>query len=253
MCSSARACRSGSRRSTRAELGIPVIGEVEYASRVSRAPLAAITGTNGKTTTTALLGTSYGIDEKKTFVVGNIGIPFISIAQETTPDDVVVAEISSFQMETADEFHPRAAAVLNISEDHLNRHGTMQVYIDCKARIFERMRGDDCVVLNADEPMTRALAERVKCRLAFFSRKERVENGACVVDGKITLMHGGVPCELIEAKEASGCPADTILKMRLRRRCLPTRWGRRKRQSARDFARSPAWNIASSLRDRRAA
>ena len=183
------------------ELGIPVIGEVEYASRVSRAPLAAITGTNGKTTTTALLGHIMELTKRKTFVVGNIGIPFISIAQETTPDDVVVAEISSFQMETADEFHPRAAAVLNISEDHLNRHGTMQVYIDCKARIFERMRGDDCVVLNADEPMTRALAERVKCRLAFFSRKERVENGACVVDGKIALMHGGVPCELIEAKE----------------------------------------------------
>ena len=183
------------------ELGKPVIGEVEYASVVNHAPMAAITGTNGKTTTTALLGEIMENTGKQTYVVGNIGIPFISIAKKTTGDDVVVAEISSFQMETADTFRPRAAAVLNISEDHLNRHGTMEVYIDCKARIFHEMRGDDCVVLNRDEPMTYALRDRVQCRVAYFSRQQEVDNGACVRDGRIVLMHDGEAVDLIDAKD----------------------------------------------------
>ena len=184
-----------------AQLGIPIIGEVEYASRLSAAPLAAITGTNGKTTTTALLGHIMEYTAKKTFVVGNIGIPFISVAEQTRAQDVVVAEVSSFQLETAETFHPRAAAILNISEDHLNRHGTMQVYIACKARIFQQMRGDDCLVLNADEPMTSALAEQAKCHVAYFSRLRTVEDGACVQDNRLTLMHHGVACPLVSVQE----------------------------------------------------
>nr|WP_122011851.1 UDP-N-acetylmuramoyl-L-alanine--D-glutamate ligase [Maliibacterium massiliense] len=171
--------------------GVPVIGEVELAYRLGHAPIAAVTGTNGKTTTTALLGEILAHTGKKTFVVGNIGTPFISVARDTRPEDCVVAEISSFQMESADTFHPRAAAILNITEDHLNRHGTMDVYIACKARIFECMQGDDVLVLNADDPILCKLAEQARCEVRWFSRKRPVDNGACLLDGNIVLAHGG--------------------------------------------------------------
>ena len=183
------------------ELGIPIIGEVEYASTLNSAPIAAITGTNGKTTTTALLGEIMALTGKKTFVVGNIGIPFISVAENTEKDDVVVAEISSFQMETADTFHPRAAAVLNLSEDHLNRHKTMQNYIDCKARIFARMTGSDTLVLNMDDPLTYALKDRANCSVSYFSRKSIVPSGACVIDGRIKYVKDGKTVDVIGCGE----------------------------------------------------
>ena len=185
-----------------AQRGIPIIGEVEYASRISQAPLAAITGTNGKTTTTALLGHIMQYTGKKDICRWQY---WHSLYQRCGNRQrcrmFVVAEVSSFQLETAETFHPKAAAILNISEDHLNRHGTMQVYIDCKARIFQKMRADDCLVLNADEPMTCALAARAACRVAYFSRLHAVRDGACVQDGRLTLMHDGVGCPLVSVCE----------------------------------------------------
>ena len=166
-------------------LGIEVMGEVEYAYRESQGTLIAITGTNGKTTTTTLVGEIFKNAGHRTFVVGNIGTPYSGAVPEMRPNDVTVCEISSFQMETSAEFHPAICAVLNISEDHLNRHGTMEVYIALKERIFENCTEDDTVVLNWDDPVTRDMANRARCRVAWFSSRNPVPFGAFVVDGDI--------------------------------------------------------------------
>ena len=166
-------------------LGVEVMGEVEYAYRESRGMLVAITGTNGKTTTTTLVGEIFKNAGKRTFVVGNIGEPYSGAVPQMKPEDVTVCEISSFQMETSDTFHPSVCAVLNISEDHLNRHGTMEKYIALKERIFENCAGDDVVVLNYEDPVTRDMANRVKCRVQWFSSRNPVPCGAFVQDGVI--------------------------------------------------------------------
>ena len=166
-------------------LGIEVMGEVEYAYREATGLLLAITGTNGKTTTTTLLGEIFKNAGKRTFVVGNIGTPYSGAAGETRPGDVTVCEISSFMMETSSRFHPAVCAVLNISEDHLNRHGTMERYIALKERIFENCEGDDTLVLNWDDPVTRDMASRAKCRVSWFSSRNPVPFGAFVADGMI--------------------------------------------------------------------
>ena len=167
------------------EMGIEVMGEVEYAYRESTGLLLAITGTNGKTTTTTLLGEIFKNAGKRTFVVGNIGTPYSGAAGETRPGDVTVCEISSFMMETASRFHPAVCAVLNISEDHLNRHGTMEKYIALKERIFENCEGDDTLVLNWDDPVTRDMEKRARCRVSWFSSRNEVPFGAFVKDGMI--------------------------------------------------------------------
>ena len=169
-------------------LGIEVMGEVEYAYRESTGLLLAITGTNGKTTTTTLVGEIFRNAGRRTFVVGNIGTPYSGAVPEMKPGDVTVCEISSFQMETAREFHPAICAVLNISEDHLNRHGTMERYISLKERIFENCTPEDCVILNWDDPVTRSMAERAKCRPIWFSSRNPVPFGAFVLDG--TIVYG---------------------------------------------------------------
>ena len=182
-------------------LGIEVMGEIEYAYREAKGLLLAITGTNGKTTTTALLGEIFKNAGKRTFVVGNIGTPYSGAVAEMKPGDVTVCEISSFMMETSTEFHPAVCAVLNISEDHLNRHGTMQKYIALKERIFENSVGDDWVILNWDDPVTRDMANRVHCRVGWFSSRNEVPFGAFVRDGVIVY---GTPqdCKTVcEAKE----------------------------------------------------
>ena len=166
-------------------LGVEVMGEVEYAYRESTGLLLAITGTNGKTTTTTLLGEIFKNAGRRTFVVGNIGTPYSGAAAQTKPGDVTVCEISSFMMETSAKFHPSICAVLNISEDHLNRHGTMEKYISLKERIFENCAGDDWVVLNWDDPVTRDRAKRAKCRVSWFASHGEPPFGAFVQDGMI--------------------------------------------------------------------
>ena len=166
-------------------LGVEVMGEIEYAYREARGLLIAITGTNGKTTTTTLVGEIFKNAGKRTHVVGNIGTPYSGAVPEMTEDDVTVCEISSFMMETSKEFHPDICAVLNISEDHLNRHGTMQKYIALKERIFEKCGADDTLVLNWDDPVTRDMQNRAQCRVSWFSSRGVPPCGAFVQDGVI--------------------------------------------------------------------
>ena len=169
------------------ELGIEVMGEVELAYRESTGLLLAVTGTNGKTTTVSLLGEIFKNAGRRTFVVGNIGTPYSGAVPEMKPGDVTVCEISSFQMETAKEFHPAISAVLNISEDHLNRHGTMEVYVAMKERIFANCGPEDTLVLNWDDPVTRGMADRARCRILWFSSRNPVPEGAFVQDGSIVF------------------------------------------------------------------
>ena len=169
-------------------MGIEVMGEVEYAYRESTGTLLAITGTNGKTTTTTLVGEIFKNAGRRTFVVGNIGTPYSGAVPEMKPGDVTVCEISSFQMETSRSFHPSICAVLNISEDHLNRHGTMEKYIALKERIFENCTENDWLILNWDDPVTRGMADRAGCRICWFSSRQSVPFGAFVQDG--TIVYG---------------------------------------------------------------
>src|SRR6478735_6190958 len=163
-------------------LGIPVIGEVELASRFLQGKVLAITGSNGKTTTTTLVGEILSKSGRKTLVGGNIGTPVISLAGKSSAESFAVLDVSSFQLESIEQFCPWIAAILNITPDHLDRHHTFQAYVDAKARIFEKQQTTDFAVLNADDPTCVALQNKVKGSLLWFSRKQRVENGA-FVDG----------------------------------------------------------------------
>jgi UDP-N-acetylmuramoylalanine--D-glutamate ligase len=172
-------------------LGVPVLGELELAWRFTRAPVVAVTGTNGKTTTTALLGEVFRQAGRRTLVAGNIGIPLIGEVEKYDPDDLIVAEVSSFQLETVCEFHPRVAVVLNLAPDHLDRHGSMQAYVKAKAAIFANQHRSDWTVLNYDDPLTAALAHRTRGSVIFFSRRHRLEQGVFVHDGQILTREAG--------------------------------------------------------------
>ena len=172
-------------------LGIPVIGEVELAFRFLQGKVLAITGSNGKTTTTTLVGEILAMSGRKTLVGGNIGTPVISLAGHSTPESMVVLEVSSFQLESIEQFRPWIAAVLNITPDHLDRHHTFQAYADAKARIFENQKTSDFAILNADDPACVALKDKVKGSLLWFSRKQRVETGTFVQDGQIIFRQNG--------------------------------------------------------------
>ena len=169
------------------EMNVEVVGEVEYAYRESTGTLLAVTGTNGKTTTVTLLGEIFKNAGRRTHVVGNIGTPYSGAVPEMKPGDVTVCEISSFMMETSSKFHPHVSAVLNISEDHLNRHNTMENYIALKERIFENEGTEDFVVLNWDDPMTRKMAAHTRAKAVWFSSRDAVEYGAFVRDGMIVF------------------------------------------------------------------
>ena len=173
------------------ELGIPIITEVELAARKIKGPIVAITGTNGKTTTTALTGEMYQAGGLKTFVAGNIGLPLSAVTNQLTEDTVVVAELSSFQLESTINFSPRLAAILNITPDHLDYHGTFEAYRAAKAKIFANQSENDAVILNADDPETYNLRHLPVCRIYFFSRKKVVERGAYVRDSMIVLRDNG--------------------------------------------------------------
>ena len=158
------------------ELGARITGEIELAYTFARGDLLAITGTNGKTTTTSLVGEICRRHTEmvggQTFVVGNIGFPYTESALRTADDSITVAEISSFQLETTDEFRPKISAILNITPDHLNRHHTMENYVSVKERIALRQTPEDTIVLNYDDPYTRDFGERAVCRVVYFTRKD---------------------------------------------------------------------------------
>jgi UDP-N-acetylmuramoylalanine--D-glutamate ligase len=172
-------------------LGIPVIGEVELAFRFLEGKSLAITGSNGKTTTTSLVGEILTKAGRKTLVGGNIGTPVISLAGRSTPDSFVVLEISSFQLETIEQFCPWIATMLNITPDHLDRHHTFEAYVVAKARMFENQKAGDFGVLNADDPACVALKDKVKSSLFWFSRKQPVESGSFVKADQIIFRRNG--------------------------------------------------------------
>lgn len=171
--------------------GVSVTGELELAYRLSPGEMVAVTGTNGKTTTVSLLGEIFRNAGRVTHVVGNIGYPYSAAGLTSRADDMLVCEVSSFQMETADAFHPRAAALLNITEDHLNRHGTMEAYTAMKMRVFRSQTAEDVAVFNADDPALAPLIGQVKAQVMLFSRQRKVASGAYVEDGQVMLAWKG--------------------------------------------------------------
>ena len=165
--------------------GLPVIGELELAARFLKGHLAAITGSNGKTTTTALLGEIFELAGLKTLVGGNIGVPVVSLIDDSTEETWSVLEVSSFQLETTEEFHPNVAVILNITPDHLDRHGTFENYAKAKERIFAAQTESDALVLNADNVRTAAAAARSAAPVHWFSLEHPVPRGAWVEDGSV--------------------------------------------------------------------
>ena len=156
---------------------IPVWGEIELAYVCGKGRLAAITGTNGKTTTTALTGAIMREYYDSVFVVGNIGLPYTEYALEMKDSSVTVAEVSSFQLETIHSFRPEVSAILNITPDHLNRHHTMQCYIDTKARIAENQTKDQICVLNYEDSELKKLADKIPADIFWFSSARPLERG----------------------------------------------------------------------------
>ena len=183
------------------EMGIYVTGELELAWQLSQGTLVAVTGTNGKTTTVSLLGEIFRNAGRVTHVVGNIGYPFSLAAMVSRKEDVHVCEVSSFQMETADTFHPHVALLTNITEDHLNRHGTMAVYTEMKMRMFRRQTPEDWAVFNADDPGLEGLDRQVKSRVLKFSRRKEVREGAFVRDGEVIFRLRGEERTVCRAEE----------------------------------------------------
>lgn len=158
--------------------GAEIIGELEIAYRVARGNFVAITGTNGKTTTTTLTGEIFRNSGRKTHVVGNIGVAVISKALDAEEDDWLITETSSFQLQTVRYFKPEISAILNLTPDHLNRHHTMEKYGEAKARIFENQDCSDYCIINYDDKKCLKLAENCKAKVVPFSRKEELEFGA---------------------------------------------------------------------------
>lgn len=156
---------------------IPIIGEVELAYRFEQGRVVAITGTNGKTTTTALVGEIMKRHFPETFVVGNIGLPYTAYADKTSVASVSVAEISSFMLETVETFHASVSAILNITPDHLNRHHSMENYIAAKETIVLNQTEEDTCVLNYDDAVLREFGKAIAPRTVYFSSKERLKNG----------------------------------------------------------------------------
>ena len=176
-------------------MGIEVIGELELAYRLSKGNMVCITGTNGKTTTTTLTREIFANWGKKAFAVGNIGDPYSGAAMVATDDDQIVCEVSSYQCETISAFHPHVAAILNITEDHISRHGSMENYYGLKERVFAHCTANDFVVLNYEDEITRGMAQRVTAaKVCWFSRLREVEFGAFVRDGVIFFNDAPVCC-----------------------------------------------------------
>jgi UDP-N-acetylmuramoylalanine--D-glutamate ligase len=182
-------------------IGEPVIGELELAARFLTGPIVAITGANGKTTTTSLAGQIIAAGKFATLVGGNIGTPAITFVDQSKSQTWIVLEVSSFQLETVVTFRPRISVILNITPDHLDRHKTFANYVNAKARIFENQKPDDFTVLNADDATTAGLADRTRAQLAWFSRKKAVGRGAFVREAHIFFRDGQREREIMPLAE----------------------------------------------------
>ena len=215
---------------------VPIWSEIELAYRFSKGKLAAITGTNGKTTTTALVGEILAAHYDSAFVVGNIGIPYTEKALEMREDSATVVEVSSFQLETIIDFHPTVSAITNITPDHLNRHITMENYIAVKESVTKNQTPDQVCVLNYEDPVLRAFGEGLNRRVIFFSSLRELPDGLFIRDGRIIFRHDGVEEDMVAVEElnilgrhnyenamtaiavgwAMGVPAETIRQVLVR-------------------------------------
>ena len=182
------------------EKQIPVWGEIELAYNYAKGRVLAITGTNGKTTTTSLVGQIMQEYYESVYIVGNIGNPYTQAAPFMTEETVSVAEISSFQLETIENFHPQVSAILNITPDHLNRHHTMENYVAAKEAVTLNQTKDDFCVLNYENEYTRDFGERCPTQVVFFSSARRLENGLFFEGEEIFLAKNGEVTRLLNVK-----------------------------------------------------
>lgn len=180
---------------------IPVLGEFELGWRFESGKVAAVTGTNGKTTTTTLIGNILKSYYENTFVVGNIGDPYTCEALKTRAESVTVAEVSSFQLETADTFAPAVAVITNITPDHLDRHHTMENYVRMKQRIYQNQTSSEVCVLNYEDAYTELLARECPAKIVYFSSKRELEEGLYYQDGAVYLAEGGKKKLLLYRKD----------------------------------------------------
>ncbi|WP_294150863.1 UDP-N-acetylmuramoyl-L-alanine--D-glutamate ligase [uncultured Clostridium sp.] len=180
------------------EAGVPIWSEIQLAFHCAKGKLAAITGTNGKTTTTALTGEIMKSFYESVFVVGNIGEPYTAHALETVEDSVTVAEVSSFQLETIMDFRPNVSAILNITPDHLDRHKTMECYIEVKEGITKNQKEGDTCVLNYEDSVLREFGETLKINVVYFSSRQTLKKGYYLDDGKIVYNDGSKVVEIVD-------------------------------------------------------
>ena len=182
------------------ENNIPIWSEIELAYQAGAGHLAAITGTNGKTTTTSLVGEIFKYYTENSFTVGNIGIPYTEVALKMNEDSYTVAEVSSFQLETIVDFKPHVSAVLNVTPDHLDRHYTMDNYASVKLDVCRNQTEDDYLILNYDDEITKAMAqdERVQAKVVYFSRLHSLEEGVCLKDEAIVIRENGQEVKVID-------------------------------------------------------
>lgn len=206
------------------ELGKHVIAEIELGFDVSKADFIAITGTNGKTTTTDLTGVIFKNAGFNTHVLGNIGIPITQEALDTKEGDVVVAETAALQLDTIDTYCPKESAILNITEDHLDRYGSMENYIAAKAKIFKNQTSKDFCVLNYDNDCVRELADKIKARVIWFSSTREVENGAFVKNGRVVFRLDGKETDIMNPEDIK-IPGKHNLENALAAICLACLYG----------------------------
>lgn len=191
---------------------IDIIGEVELAYRLSQNPMfIGITGTNGKTTTTSLVGEIFKNANIDTYIVGNIGNPVIDTVDVANGNSVLVTELSSFQLESIDTFKPNVSAILNFTEDHLNRHHTMEAYMEAKARIFKNQDEKDFCVLNYDDEDVKSLSDNVKAKKIFFSKKKSLECGIYLDEDNNIIINIDKNIKLLNKDELS-LPGDHNLE-----------------------------------------
>lgn len=181
--------------------GVTVIGEVELAYQYGKGDVLAITGTNGKTTTTTLLGEIMKNYQDNVYVVGNIGTPYTTAASLMTDDTITVAEMSSFQLESIVDFRPRVSAILNFTPDHLNRHHTMEAYVNAKKNIAKNQTEDDYCILNYEDELTREFGKEVKAKVLYFSSQRKLEEGIYLEDGNIIYHYGNVSEKICHVDE----------------------------------------------------